>query len=69
MEQVECGARHKAMKGANTFFAQEAEANALLYANADVLRKDGAEEVLHFIEYWQHLKRGKSLRSPMGAVL
>lgn len=56
MESVWCGARNKAMKGANTFFAQDAETNALLYANADVLRKDGAEEVLHFVEYWQHLK-------------
>ena len=50
MESVWCGARNKAMKGANTFFAQDAETNALLYANADVLRKDGAEEVLRFVE-------------------
>ena len=56
MEHVWCGARHKAMKGANTFFAQDAETKALLYANADVLRTDGAEEVLHFVQYWQHLK-------------
>jgi hypothetical protein len=56
MESVWCGARNKAMKGANTFFAQDAETKALLYANADVLREDGAEEVLHFIEYWQHLQ-------------
>jgi transposase len=56
MESVWCGARNKAMKGANTFFAQDAETKALLYANADVLRQDGAEEVLHFVEYWQHLK-------------
>jgi transposase len=56
MEQVWCGARHKAMKGANTFFAQDAETTALLYANADVLRQDGAAEVLHFVQYWQHLK-------------
>lgn len=56
MEYVWCGARHKAMKGANTFFAQDAETNALLYANADGLRQHGAEEVLHFVEYWQHLQ-------------
>jgi hypothetical protein len=56
MEHVWGGARHKAMKGANTFFAQEAETKALLYANADVWRQEGAEEVLHFVEYWQHLQ-------------
>ena len=56
MEQVWCGARNKAMKGANTFFAQDAETNTVLYANADVLRQDAAEEVVHFVEYWQHLK-------------
>ena len=56
MEQVWCGARNKALKGANTFFAQDAQTNTLLYANADVLRKDGAEEIVHFVQYWQQLK-------------
>lgn len=56
MEKVWCGARNKAMKGANTFFAQDAETNALLYANADVLRKDGAEEVTHFVDYLKGIK-------------
>jgi len=56
MEKVWCGARNKALKGANTFFAQDAETNALLYANADVLRKDGADEILRFVEYWKGIK-------------
>jgi len=56
MEQVWCGARNKAMKGANTFFAQDAETHTVLYANADVLRQDAAEEVVHFVDYWRHLK-------------
>jgi transposase len=56
MEKVWCGARNKAMKGANTFFAQDAETNALLYANADVLRKDSSQEVLRFVEYLQGVK-------------
>lgn len=56
MEQVWCGARNKAMKGANTFFAQDAETKTVLYANADVRRHDAAEEVVHFVDYWQHLK-------------
>jgi transposase len=56
MENVWCGARNKSMTAANTFFAQDAETNALLYANADVLRKDAANEVLRFVEYLQDVK-------------
>lgn len=56
MEKVWCGARHQAMKGANTFFAQDAETSALLYANADVLRGEGSEEILHFVDYWKEVK-------------
>lgn len=56
MEKVWCGARNKAMKGANTFFAQDAETNVLMYANADVLRKDGSEEILNFVNYWRDIK-------------
>ncbi len=56
MEKVWCGARNKAMKGANTFFAQDAQSKTLLYANADVLRAEGAQEVLRFVEYLKGLK-------------
>jgi transposase len=56
MEKVWCGSRNKAMKGANTFFAQDATSNALLYANSDVLRKDGAKEILRFAEYLKGIK-------------
>ena len=56
MEKVWCGARNKAMKGTNTFFAQDAETNALLYSNADVMRKDGAQEILRFVEYMKDIK-------------
>jgi len=56
MEKVWCGARGKALRGANTFFAQDAESNALLYANADVLRKDGPSEILRFVEHMLEIK-------------
>lgn len=56
MEKVWCGSRNKAMKGANTFFAQDAETNIILYANADVIRKEGADEVLHFVDYMRDIK-------------
>ncbi|MCA9501207.1 MAG: hypothetical protein KC588_18595, partial [Nitrospira sp.] len=44
------------LKGANTFFAQDAETNVMVYANADVLRQDGSEEILHFVDYWKDIK-------------
>jgi transposase len=56
MEKVWCGARGKALKGANTFFAQDADTRAVVYANADVLRKDGAQEVLQFASYWKDVR-------------
>jgi hypothetical protein len=56
MEKVWCGARGKALKGANTFFAQDAETNTLLYANADVPRREASGEVLRFVDYWRGLK-------------
>lgn len=56
MEKVWCGSRNKALKGANTFFAQDAETNAVLYANADVLRRDGANEIVRFVEYLRDIR-------------
>jgi hypothetical protein len=56
MEKVWCGARGKSLKGANTFFAQDADSRGVVYANADVLRKDGAQEVLHFADYWKEVR-------------
>jgi len=56
MEKVWCGARNKAIKGANTFFAQDAESQVMLYANADVLRHEGSEEILNFVDYWKDIK-------------
>jgi len=56
MEKVWCGARNKAMKGANTFFAQDGQNNVLLYTNADVLRKDSSREILRFVDYLKDIK-------------
>jgi hypothetical protein len=52
MENVWCGSKGKAMKGANTFFAADGQSNAILYTNADVLRKEGSGEIKNFIDYW-----------------
>lgn len=56
MEKVWCGARGKAMKGANTLLAQDADSNAILYAHADILRKDEATAIRSFIQYWKTIK-------------
>lgn len=56
MEKVWCGSRGKAMKGANTIFAQDGHSNAILYTRADILRKEEAQEIKRFISYWKEMK-------------
>lgn len=56
MEKVWCGARGKAIKGANTVFAQDSESNAILYTRADILRKDEVGEIKRFVDYWKSIK-------------
>ncbi|MBU0560134.1 MAG: transposase [Bacteroidetes bacterium] len=56
MEKVWCGARNKAMKGANTVFAQDSGSNLILYTRADILRKEESNEVLKFVNYWKQIK-------------
>lgn len=48
-EPVWGGARNKALQGATTFFAQDAETPTGLYANAAVLHQDAAAEVGHCV--------------------
>jgi transposase len=56
MEKVWCGARGKALKGANTFFAQDGESDLLLYANSDIKRKESSKEIKKFVDYWVDVK-------------
>lgn len=56
MEKVWCGARGKAMKGANTVFAQDAGSNAVIYTRADIKHSEEAEEVKRFVEHWRAVK-------------
>jgi transposase len=56
MEQVWCGAKGKTMKGANTVFAQDSKSNAVIYARADILRSEEADEVKKFVAYWKSIK-------------
>ena len=56
MENVWCGAKHQTMKGANTVLAQDAASNLIMYARADILRSEEANEVKKFVEHWKTIK-------------
>ncbi|MCP4372829.1 MAG: transposase [Deltaproteobacteria bacterium] len=56
MERVWCGARGKAMKGANTIFATDGQSNAIVYTRADILRSEEAQEVRKFVDYLKSIK-------------
>ena len=56
MERVWCGARGKAMKGANTILATDSKSNAIVYTRADILRSEEAGEVRKFVDYWKEIK-------------
>ena len=53
MEKVWCGSRGKAIKGANTVFAQDSKSNFIVYTRADILRKEESEEIKRFVSYWK----------------
>ena len=57
MEKVWCGARGKALKGANTIFAQDSQSNAILYTRTDILRKNETQEILKFVHHWKEIRK------------
>jgi transposase len=56
MEKIWCGARGKALKGATSIIAQDAKNNTILYTRADILRREEAQEIKKFVNYWKKLK-------------
>ena len=58
MEKLWCGSRNKALKGANTVFAQDSKNNMIIYTRADIIRKEESEEVKNFIIYWKKVNGG-----------
>ena len=56
MEKIWCGARGKTLKGANTVFAQDSKSNLILYARADILRREESAEIEKFVSYWKSIK-------------
>jgi hypothetical protein len=58
LEKHWAGARNKAMKGALTLFAQDAESKLMLYSSADIRRSEADDQVLEFLSYWRKVRRG-----------
>ena len=56
MEKGWCGSRGKAMKGANTFFAQDGISDSILYTQADIPRETAAKDIQTFVDYWLQVK-------------
>ena len=52
MEKVWCGARSKALKGANTLLAQDGKSDVIIYTKTDILRKNESQEIKNFVAYW-----------------
>jgi hypothetical protein len=65
MEKVWCGTRGKALKGANTLFAQDNQSNAILYTHADILHKDEAKEIQNFVTYWKNIRKTKTIQETL----
>jgi transposase len=53
LEEQWIATRGKAIKGALTFFAQDQETTYLCYVQADIRRKEAAEEIVRFCEFWK----------------
>jgi transposase len=58
LERHWAGARNKAMKGALTVIAQDAESKLMLYTNADVRKSEADDQVLEFLSFWRKVRRG-----------
>jgi len=56
MEKIWCSTRGKALKGANTFFAQDGQSSSLVYVNADIKRAESCLEIKRFVNWWLDVK-------------
>ena len=56
MEYQHIPTRNRSMRGALTFFAQDAETEMISYTNADIHRSEASDEILNFIDYWIDVK-------------
>jgi len=58
LEKHWAGARGKSMKGALTLFAQDATSKLILYTASDIMRAEASDQVLSFLSFWRHVRRG-----------
>jgi len=58
LEEHWAGARNKRMKGALTLFAQDGESKLILYTDADIRHSESDDQVLEFLSFWNHIRRG-----------
>lgn len=58
LERHWAGARNKAMKGALTLFAQDAQSKLIIYTAADIHRDEADDQVLDFLAFWKKINRG-----------
>lgn len=58
LEKHWSGTRGRAMKGALTLFAQDAESKLILYTAADIKRQEANDQVLEFLSFWKGVERG-----------
>ena len=55
MEKIWCGAKGKAITGANSVLATDGKSNAILYTRTDILRNEESEEIQKFVQYWKQI--------------
>ena len=58
LEKHWAGARNKAMKGALTLFAQDADTKLILYTNADIQKAEADDQVFNFLAFWRGIHQG-----------
>jgi len=58
LEKHWTGARGKAMKGALTLLAQDADSKLIVYTDADIKNQEADDQVLAFLSFWKMVRRG-----------
>jgi len=58
LEEHWSGTRNKTLKSALTLFAQDAATKLILYTAADIRRQESDDQVLAFLSFWKHIRRG-----------
>ena len=60
--------RSRSQQGILTFLARDADTRVLCYAHAGIPKAEQANEVLRFVDFWEHELRQKPIIVPMPIV-